>query len=211
MERTATRITVSAFGVLAGLAGIEHGVGEIRQGGEQPDGIAFESWPDTGAFAPLDGEPAMSLVPNLLVSGVLAIVVSVVFIVWVVWHIDRPHGGLVLIGLSLALLLGGGGFGPPLLGVILGVAAMRRSSPPRRLRHHVLAAMWPWSLAAALVAWLTLMPGLVLIEATVGLPSPDAVVATVTSSAFALLFLTIATAYARDLEPLPSGRRAVGH
>ena len=211
MVTKATRITISTFGVLAGLAGIEHGIGEIRQGSERPEGIAFESWPDTAAFTPLDGEPAMSLVPNLLASGILSVLVSLAFIVWVTRYIDRPRGGLVLIGISLVLLVVGGGFGPPLLGVILGVTATRLSSSPSWLRHHLLARMWPWSLGAAIVAWLTLMPGIVLIEASVGLARPDAVVAIVMSSAFALLFLTIATAFARDLEPLPSGRRALGH
>ena len=42
--RNATRTTVSAFGVLAGLAGVEHGVGGVLQGSVDPDGIVFETW-----------------------------------------------------------------------------------------------------------------------------------------------------------------------
>jgi hypothetical protein len=37
---------------------------------------------------------------------------------------QRPGGGLVLILLSVVLLLVGGGLGPPLLGMILGVAGV---------------------------------------------------------------------------------------
>ncbi|HEU4915277.1 MAG TPA: hypothetical protein VFV13_01770, partial [Acidimicrobiia bacterium] len=40
---------------------------------------------------------------------------------WAVWFIDRPQGGLVLIRLSLLPAVVGGGFGPPLIGIIAGV------------------------------------------------------------------------------------------
>ena len=43
--RNATRITVSTFGVLMGLAGLEHGIGEILQGNTAPQEIMFPSWP----------------------------------------------------------------------------------------------------------------------------------------------------------------------
>ncbi len=42
---------------------------------------------------------------------------------WAVWFIDRPQGGLVLIRLSLLPAFVGGGFGPPLIGIIAGVTA----------------------------------------------------------------------------------------
>ena len=45
---SATRVMVSTFGVIAGLAGIEHGVGEVRQGNVAPDGLTISSWPDSG-------------------------------------------------------------------------------------------------------------------------------------------------------------------
>jgi hypothetical protein len=41
--RNATRVTVSAFGVLAGLAGLEHGIGEVLQGNIVPEGIVIQS------------------------------------------------------------------------------------------------------------------------------------------------------------------------
>ena len=43
--------------------------------------------------------------------------------------IGRKHGGLVLILLSVALILVGGGLGPPILGVIVGFAATRINAP----------------------------------------------------------------------------------
>src|SRR4029450_2566453 len=76
--RNATRIVASSFGILAGLAGVDHGIGETLQGNIAPGGIMIESWPGSALLRSLGGEPAMTLVPNLLVTGVLAIVISLV-------------------------------------------------------------------------------------------------------------------------------------
>jgi hypothetical protein len=199
---SATRATISIFGVIAGLAGIEHGVGEILQGNTRPEGITFESWPDSAAFDVFSGEPAMSLVPNLVVSGVLSALVSVALIVWATRYIERPRGGLVLIAISLVLLLVGGGFGPPLLGSILGVTAMRMGAPPRWTCHPQLARMWPVTLVMAVATWLLLMPGLVLLEASIGIPDPASVVARVLIAAVTMLAIAIASAFAHDQQPV---------
>ena len=71
--RNATKVTVSIFGALAGLMGIEHGIGETLQGNIAPDGLMILSWPGSELFHILTGEPAMTIVPNLLVTGILAI------------------------------------------------------------------------------------------------------------------------------------------
>ncbi|GAI04081.1 unnamed protein product [marine sediment metagenome] len=41
--RNATKTTVSTFGAIIGIAGIEHGIGEILQGNMPPAGIVIES------------------------------------------------------------------------------------------------------------------------------------------------------------------------
>ena len=74
--RNATNVTVATFGALAGLAGLEHGIGETLQGNRAPDGIMIVSWPGSAFFRIVAGEPAMTIVPNLLVTGILAILVS---------------------------------------------------------------------------------------------------------------------------------------
>ena len=134
--RNATSITVATFGVLAGLAGIEHGIGEVLQGNRAPDGIMILSWPDSALFQIVGGEPAMTIVPNLLLTGILAIVVSLIFLVWATLFVQRKHGGRILLLLSLVLLVVGGGFGPPVLGVIVGLAATRMHAPLTWWRDH---------------------------------------------------------------------------
>ena len=82
----------------------------------------------------------MTVVPSLGVSGILTIITAAALPVYAVGYAHRPHGGLVLCGISILLLLVGGGFGPPLIGILLGLAAMRAAAPgrpPGRLRQRL--------------------------------------------------------------------------
>jgi hypothetical protein len=161
----ATRLVVGTLGALVGLAGVEHGLGEVLQGPGQPEALVIESWPDAAAFEILVGEPAMTVVGDLRVTGVLAIAVGLTVAVWSIWFVGRRRGGLVLVGLSVLLLLVGGGLFPPLMGIVLGAVAARMGrtteAPPRPLRR-VVARAWPWFLTASLGGYLGLMPGMVL-------------------------------------------------
>jgi hypothetical protein len=134
--KNATKVTISTFGLFVGVAGLEHGIGETLQGNIPPSGIVIESWPGSAFFRIVAGEPAMTIIPNLLVSGLLTILVSLIFIAWAIMFVQRKHGGLVMILLSILLLLIGGGFGPPILGLILGVAATRIGAPLTWWRVH---------------------------------------------------------------------------
>ena len=71
--RSATRLLVSTFGGLVAIAGIEHGIGEVLQGSTPPSSVVILSWPGAAPFEALVGEPAMTLVPNLLATGLLAL------------------------------------------------------------------------------------------------------------------------------------------
>lgn len=218
MKYSATRITVSTLGVLAGLSGIEHGLGEVLQGNVAPPGIVFQSWPDSALFGILNGEPAMSIVPNLLVTGILAIIMSSIFLVWATVFIEKRHGGLILILLSIAVLLVGGGFGPFILGLVIGLAAIRINAPlpwwrnrfPAGLRR-LLDSLWPWLYGADLIAWLMLFVGWPLIGLLPGVTESEAVVVPLCITivaAFGLLLLLVAAGFARDsMRPENAGTR----
>lgn len=200
----ATKVNISTFGVLAGLAGIEHGIGEILQGNTAPAGTVFFSWPESPFFQVLNGEPAMTVIPNLLVTGILAILVSLIFIAWTIWYVPGKRGRLVLSLLSVALLLVGGGFGPPLLGFILSAAATRLNRPsvsPRPEKavgsRSLFARLWPWSFAIALAVWLLLMPGLSLLDYFFGVNTATFTYLTILC-AFGFLLLTLFTGLAYD-------------
>ena len=122
------RAAASVIGAIAGLSGGYHGFGEILQGNIAPSGIAIQAWPGLTA---LGGEPAMTIVPSFLVTGVLTIISGLIVTVWAAALVQRKNGGLVLILLSVALLLVGGGFFPPGFGITAGIVGTRvNHSPP---------------------------------------------------------------------------------
>jgi hypothetical protein len=163
-SRKATTIVVATFGTLAGLAGVEHGIGEILQGRGRPGALVIESWPDAKAMEILQGEPALTIIPDVMLAGILTVVVAIAFGIWSVSVLGRDRRGVGLILLSALLLVVGGGFGPPLVGMILGIGAMRgaESRAPGRIRR-ALAPAWPWLAVAGAVGYLSLMPGMVVL------------------------------------------------
>ena len=144
---------VSTFGAIMALAGIEHGIGEVLQGSIAPSGVMFPSWPDSAFFRSLAGEPAMTIIPNLLITGVLAILFSLAMLMWAILFIQRKNGGLVMILLSIAMLLVGGGIFPPIFGILTGLVATRIHAPVSSCNasrsddgfQRFLAKLWPWS------------------------------------------------------------------
>jgi len=214
--KNATKATVSTLGAIMGLGGIEHGIGEILQGNIAPSGIMFPSWPGSAFFRSVAGEPAMTIVPNLLVTGILAILVSLVFLVWVIRFVQRKHGGLVLILLSIIMLLVGGGIFPPIIGIIVGAVGTKINAPLSWWRAHLsdglrrfLGKVWPWSFVACLTAWLALFPGSTILGYFFGVNNPN-LVSILFFSALGTLLLTILTGFAHDSSQPPLRRQILG-
>ena len=63
-----------------------------------------------------------------------------------------------------------------------------------------LSTLWPWSFGAALIAWLGLFPGFILLDRFVGMDNPELTIPVVALSAFGLLLLTIVVAWVHDLQ-----------
>ena len=155
--RSATRVVASVFGVFAGLGGLEHGYFEMLQGNVKPSSIMINSigppcQPDTVWHA---CEPAMTIIPNFFITGILAIIVGLIVLIWAAAFVQRKNGGLVLILLSILMLFVGGGIFPPLIGIIGGVVGTRINKPLTWWRARLsdksvrfLAKLWPWSLVA---------------------------------------------------------------
>jgi len=157
--RKATKTVATWLGLLAGAAGLEHGYFEILQGNTRPAGVMFPSWgADICDPAKLwhACEPAMSLLPNFLVTGILTVILGLVVMAWSIWFLRGNFGGLGLLLLSIVLLLCGGGFFPPLIGLVGGAAGMQINRPvvgqSGRLTR-LAAKLWPWPLIL-LVTWL---------------------------------------------------------
>lgn len=158
----AARLTASIFGVFSGIGGMLHGVGEVLQGNVTPEGIYVDSWTQGPIAAQMGGDPGITLVPNMLVTGILALVVSLGIIVWSVGFVGWRRGGLVLMLLNVALLLVGGGVGPIVIGLLAGAAGTGIHSPYRRWRRlpgglrRVMAGLWPVVFGVSLLAGLLL-------------------------------------------------------
>jgi hypothetical protein len=201
----ASRIA-SIVGVLAGLGGMTHGIGEILQGNVAPSGIAINSWTVGPIATNMGGEPAMTIVPNLLVTGILNIIVSLAIIVWSVAFMQRKNGGLILFFLSIAMLLVGGGFAPPIIGILAGIAGLGINAPYNWWRTHLpiniqrfLAKLWPWVFGACVINGVFLVIGSVILVYIFGLNTPDLFV---NSFFFAILslLLSIFTGVAYDIQ-----------
>ena len=138
--------------------GMSHGFPEMLQGNHAPDGKVIDSIGPAQRFWEYGSEPAFTLIPNFLVTGILATLVSLFVVIWTAAFIDRKHGAWVLGLLSITMFLFGGGFGPPVCAILAIVAAAGmdrtltwwRKHLPRKLRGF-LASFWPWPLIAFLL------------------------------------------------------------
>ncbi len=151
----ALRITTAFLGVYAGLIAIQHGIFAILQGSRVPNGLMFSAigppcQPEAVWHACF---PAMTLIPNLFVTGVTAVLVGLVIAIWATAFVGRKRGGLVLGMLSLLALLVGGGFVPVFIGLIAAIASRGLGRSSARPRLPFLAALWPWPLVV-MALWL---------------------------------------------------------
>ena len=203
--KNATRVFASTFGAIMALAGIEHGIGEVLQGSVAPSGVMFRSWSDSAFFRSLAGEPAMTIIPNLLITGALAILFSLALLVWAILFIQRKNGGLVMILLSIAMLLVGGGIFPPILGVLIGAVATWIHAPISSKVHRFdgfrrfLAKLWPWSYTACIISWLSMFPGVALLGYFFGMNN-STVILVILFFALGTLLLTAFSGFAYDIQ-----------
>jgi hypothetical protein len=177
---SAAKATASIFGILAGLGGLIHGIGEVLQGNVAPDGIWIYSWTQGPIATNMGGEPGITIVPNLLVTGILTIIVSLIAIIWAAAFVRRKNGGRILIFLSVIMLLVGGGVGPPIMGILAGVAGLGIETPLTWWRKHLsvnlrrfLGTLWPWIFGIAVINGVFLVVGSLILVYFFDLNNPD--------------------------------------
>ena len=153
------RISSSFLGIYAGLIAIQHGIFEISLGDHATGGLMFNA-----IGPPCQPEmvwhacfPAMSLIPNLLITGIAAVMVGLLLVVWAAAFAWRVYGALLFGGLSLLALLVGGGFVPVFIGLVAAFTSSRINKPVRSggLGWRFVSRLWPWPLVL-MAFW---MPG----------------------------------------------------
>jgi hypothetical protein len=207
--RKATRIMISTMGAFVGLMGIEHGIGEVLQGRTAPDGVFILSWPESEFFRILSGEPALTILPDLFLTGILAILFSLLYLLVSTLYVQNRKGSLVLIILAVGMLLFGGGIFPPLFGILIAAAATRVHAPLEDLHKYlsprlarVLGKLWPCSLVACLLAWLFMFPGIPLLNYFFGFDN-ELFIFGLLFCMIGFLFTSFIAALARDIENAP--------
>ena len=137
---------------------MEHGYFETLQGNTAPKGLKILAVSPWELPFPFGHEPAMTLIPNFLGTGIAAMIAGLAIVLWSVWFLHRRHSAAVLLLLSVILLLFGGGFGPITLLIVACIAGANIDRRPTERRTHLpaagkgaLAALWPWSFLAALL------------------------------------------------------------
>jgi len=156
--RNATKTVATWFGITAGLAGMEHGIFEILQGNIRPESLMIVSMgpPCVPEETWNACEPAMTVLPSMLLSGILSTVLGLLIFILVLGFLQRKRAGLAMLVLCIALLLFGGGLFPPVIGIIGSCAAMQINKAlddKKQTRFlHFAAKLWPWPLVI-FVGW----------------------------------------------------------
>ena len=163
MRNSATKISAIILGLYAGALGSLHGVFEILQGNAVAEGITIQA---IGAGCQADQIwhaclPAMTIIPQIKLSGILALIFSLLLLFWSLLWIRQARAWMMMSALLLIMLLTGAGFVPVYTGLMGMFAAVvmhtersffpqfpRLSAVISRLRPWILAAFFIWALGS---------------------------------------------------------------
>jgi hypothetical protein len=130
------RIVVAAFGILYGITGIIAGIFEILQGNNAPDGFLISTIGSNYLMADDFTYFAVTIIPNFLLTGILAVIVSCLIVIWSIAFVHKKYGVLVLFILSIAQMLVGGAWVID-LAIITCILATRIDKPLNWWRSHL--------------------------------------------------------------------------
>ena len=152
----ATRIIVAVFGVIFAIGGMGHGYFETLQGNTPTNGLVIDAISESTRTWVYGGEPAFTLIPNFLMTGIAATAVSIAIIIWSLGFLHTRHGATVFLLLFVLLFLVGGGIGQIPFFLTAWAFATRinksltwwRRVLPEGVRRTI-ARIWPWTLIAS--------------------------------------------------------------
>jgi hypothetical protein len=163
IDNAATHIIVTTLGVLVGIGSIDHGLLETMQGYRPTPGLIVNALGSGYRWSAWKegGEGAFTLIPNFLVTGIMATFLGLLMILWALCFIQKEHGPAVFLLLGITSFLTGGGVAQVLLFTITWGFATRIRAPltfsrwliPPPMRP-TLGCLWPWTLTAATVLFL---------------------------------------------------------
>lgn len=161
----ATRVIATTIGVFFGLfSGVNHGLFEILQGNKPTDGLVINAIGEGQRFWVAGTEPAFTLIPNFMLTGIASIIVGLAIVIWSIWLLPGKHGRTVFLGLFLLSFLVGGGMGQAFFFIPAWAFATRIDKPLTWWRKMLPRSSWPilsrlW-IITLLLATITMLIGL---------------------------------------------------
>lgn len=140
----ATRIITSTIGVVFGFGGINHGFFEFLQGNQPTEGLIIQAIGPEQRFWELGTEEAFTLVPNFMITGLMAMLVGSIIIIWSLRYLETEHGSSVFLGLFILLFLVGGGIGQLVFFLPAWAFSTRMNKPLTWWRRVLPASLWPY-------------------------------------------------------------------
>ena len=104
-------VVVSTMAIIFGIGGIAHGFFEALQGFTPTNGLVIHAIGEADRMWEYGNEPAFTVIPNFLITGIASMAVGIAVIVWSVGFLHRRNGPTVLLLLFVLLFLVGGGIG----------------------------------------------------------------------------------------------------
>lgn len=215
LRNEATGITAAAFGIIFGISGMVHGFFETLQGNVPTGGLFINAIGESNKMWLYGDEPAFTVIPNFLITGIVAIISGFSIIVWSLFYLRRKTGPLIFTLLFILLFLTGGGVAQILFFIIACAFATRINKPLK---------WWKKALPAALriiIArfWLTFLIAfsiLMMFSLEIanfgfvpGISNPDSissVMMTSVLSGLAFLIPAFISGFAYDISKQDSGR-----
>ncbi|PKL21070.1 MAG: hypothetical protein CVV48_09830 [Spirochaetae bacterium HGW-Spirochaetae-4] len=108
-ENKAILAIVATIGVIFGFGGIAHGIFEVLQGNTATNGLVIDAIGEHQRMWVHGYEPAFTIIPNFLITGIAAITVGIAIIIWSVGFMHTKHASTIFLSLFILLFLVGGG------------------------------------------------------------------------------------------------------
>lgn len=141
----ATRVIAASIGVFFGLfSGVNHGLFELLQGNKPTDGLVIDAIGEAQRFWPMGGEPAFTLIPNFMLTGIASMIVGLAIVIWSIWFLDSKHGRSVFLGLFVLSFLVGGGIGQIAFFIPAWAFATRMNKPLNWWQKVLPRSIWPF-------------------------------------------------------------------
>ena len=129
---------------------MSHGFFEILQGSVPTGGLLISAIGEAQKMWPHGDEPAFTLIPNFLSTGIAAMIIGLTIIIWSLGFVHKKNGPTVFILLFILLLVVGGGVAQILFFPFIWLVSTRINHPLSWWRRILpikievpLARLWP--------------------------------------------------------------------